>query len=141
MSDSNYSNVGKKRISENKINLVNVFQQWAIDFYKDIKQDKNRELMNIKNDLLIVDSKKEKLGVFLAKTLKEKEQLVRKEMEISQDLRKIAYMTEEKYNLFMFAFSVFAIFILPLTVTVIVWLVYTQYGRMRVNKIKEYIND
>ena len=37
MSNSNYTNVGKKNIDEHKINLVNIFEEWAKGFYSENK--------------------------------------------------------------------------------------------------------
>ena len=75
------------------------------------------------------------------KKLKDEEKLVRQEMDITQDLRKIVYLTGEKYKFFMMCFSVFVIFVIPVSVVLFVWLAYTLYNRRLIKKTKEYVND
>ena len=97
--------------------------------------------MKVKEELMKIDAKKSDLDIFMAKNIKEKEQLIRKEAEINQELRKIVYLTGEKYSLYMILFSVFAIALVPLSVTLIVWMIYKSYNRMLIKKAKEYIHE
>lgn len=141
MSNSNYTNVGKKTVIKNKLNLVDVFQKRAVDYYADKRKEVLTQLYEVKNKLLTIEANKTELDIFYAKKLKEKEQLVRKELELEQELRKIVYLIEEKYGFFVMCFSVFAIFVLPLLVTIMAALIYTSYNKKLMKKAKEYVHD
>ncbi len=141
MSDSNYANVGKKKIVKNDINIANVFRKMAMDFYEEYRKDVINQLYGVKEKLLTIEEGKTEFDAFYTKKLKEKEQVIREENNLRQSLRKIVYLIEEKQALLMMSFSVFVIFVLPLTVIILLALMYKIYNNKLVKEIKGWIND
>ena len=141
MSGSDYTNVGKKQLVKNDVNLTNVFRNMAIAFYEKNRKDTSTKLYDVKEKLLTFEENKTEFDIFYAKKLKEKEQLIRKENDMRQNLRKIIYLIEEKQSFFVMCFSVLAIFILPLFVTAMLALVYKIYVDKLVKEIKGYIHE
>ncbi len=141
MSVSKYTNIAKKNIDNDSINLVDVFQRWSVDFYAENKREITEQLYDVKNKLISFRDNKAEMDLLSVKKLKDEEKLVRKEMELSQNLRKIVYLTGEKYKFFMTCFSVFVIFVLPMLVVLSVWQIYALYNRKIVKKTKEYVDD
>lgn len=141
MSDSNYANVGKKKIVKNDINIANVFRKMAMDFYEEYRKDVINQLYGVKEKLLTIEEGKTEFDAFYTKKLKEKEQVIREENNLRQSLRKIVYLIEEKQALLMMSFSVFVIFVLPLTVIILLVLMYKIYNNKLVKEIKGWIND
>lgn len=141
MSDSNYANVGKKKIVKNDINIANVFRKMAMDFYEEYRKDVINQLYGVKEKLLTIEEGKTEFDAFYAKKLKEKEQVIREENNLRQSLRKIVYLIEEKQALLMMSFSVFVIFVLPLTVIILLALMYKIYNNKLVKEVKGWIND
>lgn len=141
MSDSNYANVGKKKIVKNNINIANVFRKMAMDFYEEYRKDVINQLYGVKEKLLTIEEGKTEFDAFYTKKLKEKEQVIREENNLRQSLRKIVYLIEEKQALLMMSFSVFVIFVLPLTVIILLALMYKIYNNKLVKEIKGWIND
>ena len=141
MSDSGYTNVGKKNIDEFKVNLVDVFQKWSKNFYEKNKQEISKQLYDVKNKLISIKAKKAELDILSVKKLKDEEKLVRQETDLNQSLRKIVYLTGEKYKFIMMCFSIVVIFVAPLLIVLLVWRGYAFYNRKLMKKAKEYIDD
>ena len=141
MSDSNYSNVGKKNVGEHKVSLTNVFQIWANDFYKNTKKEINAKLFNVRGKLAEIKAKKAELEGLSIQKLKDEEQLVREEMDLNQSLRKTVYLTGEKYKFYISCFSAFIILVMPMFVVLVIWWGYVLYNHRLVKKAKEYVDD
>ena len=141
MSGSVYTNVGKKKNDEDKINLVDVFSEWSKNFYQKNKQKVSKDLFDVKTDLMSIRSKKTEFDLLSVKKLKDEEKLIRKEMDLNHNLRKIAYLTGEKYKFFMMCFSMALIIVVPLLIVLLMWQIYAIYNRRLMKKAKEYIND
>ena len=62
-------------------------------------------------------------------------------MDTNLILRKITYLTGEKYNLYRIVFAFFVIFVVPLSVCFVVWVIYIFYNRKVMKKAKEYIYE
>ena len=97
--------------------------------------------MKIKEKIISLEEVKSDIDVVSVRRSKEKEQLLREEVEVNNSIKKITYLMGEKYKLYMSVFSVFVIAVIPLLMSSVVYVLYVLYNRMLVKKARECIND
>ena len=73
--------------------------------------------------------------------VKNLEQKMRHEHELNQEIKKINYLSEEKYNLFVSLFVWSIVLILPLLMSLVLFIAYTLYNRKVAGLAKRYINE
>lgn len=140
MSDSQYVSVGGKFIEKNGINLFDIFQKLAIEYYNDYYQETLNNLADVKEKIFSLENNNT-FEMFSIKKSKEKELLMRKKTAANLNLKRISYLIEEKYNFYRACFSIFVIFVLPILACIIVWVIYELYNRKLMKKAKEHINE
>ena len=121
--------------------LVNVFAEMSVDYFKDKRQEISQRLTKIKEQKFSLEETKSDVELLSIKKIKGKEQLMRDEIELNNDIKKVTYLTGEKYKFFMSAFSVLIIVIIPLLMGLSAFGIYVMYNRMMVKKAKEYVDD
>lgn len=141
MSGSGFTNVKRKNTFEQNNNLVNVFAEMSVDYFKDKRQEISQRLTKIKEQKFSLEETKSDVELLSIKKIKGKEQLMRDEIELNNDIKKVTYLTGEKYKFFMSAFSVLIIVIIPLLMGLSAFGIYVMYNRMMVKKAKEYVDD
>jgi hypothetical protein len=141
MTNSGYTNVVKKNAEVKRYSIRDIFYVWAVSVYDEMKQNTVSRLNKVNEDILELQQNIQNVKIASVKMAKNLEQMMRQEHELNQAIKKINYLTEEKYNLFVSLFVWSIVLIVPLLMSLLLFIAYTLYNRKVMGLAKRYVNE
>lgn len=139
LTQSGYVTVARKSDEKPRLNMSDVFYRLAAGAYQPQKKAIADELAEIRHQITEAKERLAALALPSAKQIKNLEELQRTEADKENELRRIAYLTEERYQDYLSWFAVAVIGGLPLFWVLLVWGVYRIYECRVRRRAGEYV--
>ena len=139
LTQSNYVSVSRKEKRFEHKNLSEVFSTLAADSYGDQKKQITSDLIEIRQKMVAAGERLQAVPLPSIKQIKEIEEMQRKITELEEGLRRIEYLTEEKYQDYLFMFALLMVVLLPVLSVAAARIGYFCYNRYIQRKAKEFV--
>lgn len=140
MTNSGYIGIDRKNINIKGESLSSFFYDAALRSFAEQRKQNNLELANVRQELADAHKQAQQMGMPSIKQAKRLELLMRQELKLEEEGRKISYLITEKYTALTRWFILLSILASPVVSILIVAAGYYIYQRHIKRKIGEIAN-
>ncbi len=139
MTESGYVTLTAKAGRLSLVSVAQVLRDKAMANYAKQKEDSEKKLMQIRQNMAIIGDKTKAKGLTTIAQFKEMEELQRAEMAENRNLEQIEYLINKKYQSYLDWLAWMLIVVIPLGVAAAIWGIYYAYELGAKRKAREYV--